>query len=162
VFDARHTQTTGLRHYAFPDRWFTANVTIDLDGSPVEAPGDEFAYNCDVSTPLWHKGARAYEVDLELDVLVRADGRTYEVTDREDFEHACEAGWITWAERDGALRGRQEVTDLVESGELRAFLERVCPFGSIREAPFAEPYEVLPAELYPQLRPASRSRAHSE
>lgn len=156
VADQRYGEDFGLRHIALMNHWFTVNVTLDLDGNPIEHGVDGFAYNCDISRPLRRGGCRFYEVDLELDVLVRADGRAYEITDVDKFEHACELGWITQAERAGALQGLGELVELIDQGRLHEFLEWVSPFGDIREAPFAKPYELLDAKLYPQLKPGIR------
>lgn len=72
VFAVRYGDRV-LRHYAFADRWFKVNVTSDLDGRLVETGDLQFAFNCDVATPMERDGDAVYAVDLFTDVLVRTD-----------------------------------------------------------------------------------------
>src|SRR5262245_34882003 len=71
-----------LRHFAFRDHWFKINVTTDLAGNLIEtAPAPDipaYAYTIDLATPMLRAGDgdAVYAVDLEVDVLVRADGST--------------------------------------------------------------------------------------
>jgi hypothetical protein len=122
-----------LRHYAFTDRWFKINVTTDLEGNLVETgpEGDRrrFAFNCDIATPMQADGDAVYAVDLFLDVLVRRDARTCAAYDDEEFEEAVRRALISPGEASGARRGLTELVELIERGDLLAFLAEVCPFG---------------------------------
>lgn len=130
VVEARYDDIV-LRHYAFRDHWFKVNCTFDLSGRLVETPADDgrrFAFNCDIATPMVQVGSSVFAVDLEVDVLVRSDGRTYEVIDWDDFEFARRRGWMSSREADGARKGLMELTGLLEQGAFVEFLESVYPF----------------------------------
>jgi hypothetical protein len=120
-----------LRHYAFADRWFKINVTTDLEGNLVETGPEEerFAFNCDVATPMHADSDAVYAVDLFLDVLVRRDARTCAATGDEEFEDAVGRALISPTEAFGARHGLTELVELIERGDLLAFLADVCPFG---------------------------------
>jgi hypothetical protein len=123
-----------LRHYAFADRWFKVNCTTDLDGGFVETGGGDdaspFAFNCDIATPMIRDGDAVYAVDLWLDMLVCADGRTHGCFDHHEFEAALSMGLLSAHEGAGAMAGRAELVELVESDRLVAFLAEICPFGA--------------------------------
>src|SRR3954469_5379317 len=69
-----------LRHYAFADRWFTINCSLDNDGKFISEPGPiDWSFNCDFATPIIWRDDAVYQVDLELDVLVAADGQNHVV-----------------------------------------------------------------------------------
>lgn len=151
-----------LRHYAFSDRWFTVNCSLAHDGRFVSEPGPiAWTFNCDIATPLtWHNGA-AYHVDLALDVLVSADGREHIVVDEDDFAAAVDHDWFTPAEQTGARRGLADLLAIITNDGLLPFLEAICPFPSIPDAP-AQPvptHKTL-AEI-PLLHPTTRDRLHT-
>jgi predicted RNA-binding protein associated with RNAse of E/G family len=56
---------------------------------------------------------RLYDVDLEVDVLVRGNGDTYAITHRDRLEHARAEGWITGAEHVRAVQGLEELLGYV-------------------------------------------------
>lgn len=124
-----------LWHYAFTRHWFKVNLTTDLDGRIVETGGDEpgsrFAFNCDIATPMRRRDRVVYAVDLFADVLVRADGDTYRICDLQEFEQSCGRGLVLPGDARGARAGLAELTVMVESGELAAFLLQTCPAGPL-------------------------------
>jgi hypothetical protein len=148
-----------LRHFAFHDHWFKINVTTDLNGDLIEtapAPGaPAFAYNIDLATPMHRDGDAVYAVDLEVDVLVRADGSTYVVTDLDDFRTAIRAGLISTAETAGVRAGLDHLTELIEGGGLLKFCEEAHPWGPA-PAPEALPARTVPLSDVPQLRARKR------
>jgi predicted RNA-binding protein associated with RNAse of E/G family len=148
-----------LWHFAFRDRWFKVNVTTDRDGGLVETAPSEgapaFAFNIDLATPLRLEGRNAYAVDLELDVLVRADAVSHVVTDEDDFERSVRAGLISPAE---AAHARAELSRLVveiERGELLALLRRVHSLGPV-DAPDWLPVERVPVADVPAVQARTR------
>ena len=156
VFDVALTGERVLRHYAFADRWFEINCSLDRSARPVE-DGDPFpfAFNCDVCTPLIQDGDGIYNVDLELDVLVSADGRRYRVKDEEEFLAAARKGWLDRRERLGALHGLGELLRLLDRAEFLPFLHAVCPFEPFRSChlqPPAERVGIDQAPLFHRIR----------
>lgn len=148
-----------LWHYAFRDRWLKVNVTTDRTGALVETAPSEgapaFAFNIDLATPLRLEGRNAYAVDLELDVLVRADAISHLVTDEDDFERSVRAGLISPAE---AACARTELARLVaeiERGDLLALLRRAHPLGPV-DAPDELPVERVPVADVPAVRARTR------
>lgn len=144
-----------LRHYAFGDQWFKINVTTDLQGSLVET-GDSlhrFAFNCDIATPMERDGNTTYGVDLFVDILVRADLRSFHVGDEDEFEQAQADGLISPSEATHARRGVEELLELVESQRLLPWLDELWPFRPC-EPPEAPPMfrEQVPPRLLPQRR----------
>jgi hypothetical protein len=99
ITEARHDGVV-LRHYALADRWFKVNVTTDLAGNVVDTgdPGQRFAYNCDIATPMERDAGRTFGVDLFIDVLVRDNATSYIVGDQDEFQQAIEHGLISRAE----------------------------------------------------------------
>lgn len=158
VYHAAYDEVV-LRHYAFRDHWFKVNYTVAMDGSPVEeastAETPAFAFNCDLGTPMVRDGASVYSVDLELDVLVRADTRTYKVVDEQDFARACDAGWISPREASGARRGLAELVEIVQTGKLIEFLDGFCTIGP-SAAPPSRPVKRLDPSVAPTLLPPRR------
>jgi len=64
-----------------------------MSGNPVET-GDaslRLAVNCDIATPMERPGDG---VDAFLDVLVRADGSSFVVHDRDAFEQGLQRGLL--------------------------------------------------------------------
>ena len=129
-------QGVALRHYSFPDRWWSANISLNLDGSVRTefGPDGSYAFDCDITTPHFEAFDALCNIDLKLDVFVRPDARAYIVTDRDDFTEAVERGWIDDLERRRAERALAELTALIESDELLAFLEDICPIRAVDEA----------------------------
>ena len=119
-----------LRHYSFADQWFKINVTTDLAGNLVETGAAEapFAFNCDIATPMERENDSTYGVDLFIDVLVRADTRSYVVGDEAEFEEMLDRGLVSRSEEGGARQGLRELLDLVESGHLLPWLHERAPF----------------------------------
>jgi hypothetical protein len=148
-----------IRHHMWADRWFTITTTIDLVGRFIEGGGPKtipFAFDCDISTPFIRIGDSVYTVDMWLDVLVRADGTTYQVVDRDHFARAQAAGWLSEAEASGALRGLEDLTGIIERAELIEMLAAIHPFGPAeRPAPDLLP-RADPSD-YPLLLPGIRS-----
>jgi hypothetical protein len=94
------------------------------------------------------RGGAVFAVDLFADVLVRADGVTYQVCDLDELDRARLTGLILPAEARGARSGLAELTGIIERGDLLAFLSRPAP--SARWTRRAQP---LPAaRLSPRFR----------
>ncbi|MEV0391171.1 DUF402 domain-containing protein [Nonomuraea sp. NPDC050643] len=136
------------------------NVTTDLPGNLVEtgpSPGAAtFAFNCDIATPMRYEGDAVYAVDLFADILVRADGTSYEVCDLEELAEGARDGLVSPREANAAGHAISELTGLVERGRLVPWLAEVCPFGPSR-APAALPRRDVPLALVPAVRPGVRS-----
>jgi protein associated with RNAse G/E len=122
-----------LRHYAFRDEWFKVNVTIDRTGEVVEPEpsliGKSFAYNCDIATPMELVAGAVCATDLFVDVLVRQDGVNHEVVDLDEFDQAIADRQISQNEAMHVRSGLARLVALINSGDLYAFLNGVCPFG---------------------------------
>ncbi len=148
-----------LRHHMWADRWFTITTSTDLAGAFVETGGPKtipFSFDCDISTPYTRIDDSIFTVDLWLDVLVRADGTTRQVVDRDHFARAQAAGWLSDAESTGALRGLDDLIGIIERGELIEMLGAICPFGPAdRPGPNLLP-RAGPGD-YPLLLPGLRS-----
>ncbi len=146
-----------LRHYAFADQWFKLNATFDLVGRLIEPgpPGDPFAVNCDISTPMVRLGEDISAVDLFLDVLVRCDG-SYRVVDRDEFEEAASAGLISSAEAQSAEVGLVRLIDWIESGRLWSLLDQIEP-GVASLAPSPLPFERTPLADVASVRAGRRN-----
>jgi len=148
-----------LRHHMWSDQWFTITTTTDATGALVEQGGLKtipFAFDCDISTPFTRIGDAIFTVDLWLDVLVRADGTTHQVVDRDHFARAQEHGWLSEAEKMGALCGLDELIEIIERGHLIDMLRAICPFGPAErpapeQLPRADPHD------YPMLLAGLRS-----
>lgn len=148
-----------LWHYAFADRWLKVNVTTDREGALVETAPSEgapaYAFNIDLATPLRLEGRNAYAVDLELDVLVRADGVSHVVTDEDDFERSFRFGLISPAEAAAVRAELRKLLGEIERGDLLALLRRALPLGPA-DAPEALPVERVPVADVPAVRPRTR------
>ncbi|MGH3487851.1 MAG: hypothetical protein ACRDP8_08040 [Actinopolymorphaceae bacterium] len=159
VSEATYAGDVVLRHYAFRDRWFKVNLTVDAAGRPTEtalAPGaPAYAFNIDIATPMLFCDNAAYAVDLELDVMVKADARTYDVVDLTDFEESATKELISPGEVHGALAGLAELIELIERGTLMSMLASACPPGPPGAAPPVRMREVPLADV-PQLQPGKR------
>lgn len=144
VYDVRVGPNAILRHYAFYHHWFEVNVSFDANGSLVTEPGPvDWCFNCDVSMPLLLHAGDVYNADLCLDILVAPDGLAYAVKDEDEFDDAIKAGWIEASEVVGARRGLAELQDLLESCSFLDFLQSVCPWHNVTDAPLQPPLEVL-------------------
>ena len=150
---------TLLRHHAFADRWFKINVTTDLAGNFVEEQPDStsipFCFNCDIATPMLKQGNAVFAVDLWIDVLVRADGLTYDIVDEDEFAAAQGHGWLSAQEVHGAQRGLADLIELIERKQLVTFLADLSPFGS-RCAPRALDMQRVSAADFPIVQPRVR------
>jgi hypothetical protein len=127
-----------LRHYSFPDRWWSANIGLRLDGSlraNTFGPAREFPYDCDITSPHFEAFDGLCNIDLKLDVFIRADGRDHVVVDHDDFDVCIASGWIDGYDRAGAEGGLSELVGLIESGSFVEFLLDVCPLASMDDVP---------------------------
>jgi hypothetical protein len=144
-----------LRHYAFAGHWFKVNVTTGLSGRLTETgeEGRRFAVNCDIATPMEREGDSTFAVDLFTDVLVRQDGTSHVVTDRDEFRDMLSRGVISAAEGRGAEHGLWELLELIEAGRLLRWLGELAPFGPC-QPPRARPMRRGPvaARLLPGIR----------
>jgi hypothetical protein len=144
-----------LRHYAFADRWYKINLTIDHQGQPIDTGPAElrFAFNCDIATPMERDGDTTYGVDLFVDVLVMADAATYMVGDEDEFADAVTAEMLSPAEAASARAGLDELLAMIRGNELVEFLDAVAPLGPC-DPPIAPPMEraPIPDRLQPRLR----------
>ena len=144
-----------LRHYAFAGHWFKVNVTTGLSGRLTETgeEGRRFAVNCDIATPMEREGDSTFAVDLFTDVLVRQDGTSYVVTDRDEFRDMLSRGVISAAEGRGAEHGLRELLELIEARRLLRWLGELAPFGPC-QPPRARPMRrgSVPARLLPGIR----------
>jgi len=162
VYDVRLGETTGLRHYAFYDRWFVVNVSLDLTGNFLteRRPGIDldWCFNCDVTTPLFSTGDDAcFSVDLELDVLAGPDGKTHIVKDEDKFATSVAADYINENEENGARRGLADLRAIVNGEGLNAFLARICPPpNNLSDLPIQPPVAFLAPADVPLLLPAAR------
>ena len=131
------------------------NVTTDFAGRVVEtgAPGQRFAFNCDVATPMERDGDETFAVDLFLDVLVRADLCTVVAVDHDEFESGLAQGMLSSAEGSYAKSAMYQLIDLVETGRLLPWLDDVFPFGPC-QPPEAPPMSraPVPDRLLPVVR----------
>ena len=125
------------RGYYFLDRWLSVFVTFDeqlelREDSDHSLP---FAFNCDITTPHYRRGNSIFTCDLYIDILVRADGATYQLEDLEDFQKAfaSELFGRTWF--DNARREMDWLVDLVESSGFPDFLNEVAPFPRAKTTP---------------------------
>ncbi len=120
-----------LRHYAFADHWFKINVTTDLSGRVIET-GDgnhQFAFNCDIATPMEREGSSTFGVDLFTDVLVRESAMSYAIVDQDEFGDMLGRGLLSPAEGRGAQSGLRELLDLVDEGRLLRWLGELARSG---------------------------------
>lgn len=165
VYDVPTCQGILLRHYAFPRKWFEVTCSFDRNRRLVEEDGTiAWAFNCDICTPLLRDGGNAFNVDLDLDVLVAADGRRFTIKDEADFLQAVRNRWIGREEAHGALSGLAELERLIECGSLLAFLELACPLDTFPDSEgmtVQPPPRRLTLDQVPRLR-CSGSRSVTE
>jgi len=89
--------------HLFRHRWYNASAHLTSEGNIV-------SYYCNIATPYTFDGRVATYVDLEIDVVVNADG-DYSIRDLDEFElvQSAMAPWM----RVGAVKGLyQAVADL--------------------------------------------------
>ena len=161
VYDVAVPGGLVLRHLSLSDRWFEINWTLDCDARLVKAvKASRWAFNCDICTPHVLRDAAVYNVDLEIDVLVAADGRRRLVTDEDDFLRAVGAKWIELHDRRGALRGLADLLRIIDGdGGLLAFAQSVLPFTPFRSTQVQPPAGRLGVSDIPELRPDRRRAA---
>ena len=146
------------RHSGFAKRWLAVNVTTDRAGRLVEMvsrDGFPCAIKCHVATPMLRQGNVCWQVDLWLDLLVRANGRDYLIEDEDEFALARDHGLLSDREVAGALAGLDDVLHLVQTGALLDLLASFCPFG-FGAAPVARPFRRLLHADYPEVQPGVR------
>jgi predicted RNA-binding protein associated with RNAse of E/G family len=127
-----------LRHYAFADRWASVTVGLDENGQPIDGnvrAGFRFAAKCHIATPVRRDADLRWQVDLWLDVLVAADGRTCVVEDEDEFAVARQRGLLGDHEAVAARASLSEVITMVRSGTFFTDLDAVCPFGPLDPTP---------------------------
>lgn len=102
---------------------------------------------------MLRRGADTFAVDLFADVLVRADGMTFAVTDEGEMRNAIEDGLISQSEAAHAAAELKLLTALITGGQLLEWLAAACPFGPAG-APPARPVKrvPVPALLSPRER----------
>jgi hypothetical protein len=96
-----------------------------------------------------------YAVDLYADVLVGADGASYQVKDVLELEEATAGGLLSKNEYRNACRGLDRLIGLIGNGELVSFLDKVFPFGPSSAGP-GLPMARKILEQVPQLQPRHR------
>ncbi len=166
VYDVRLSDVAGLRHYAFYDRWFVVNVSLDRSGNlrTERGHGLDWCFNCDVTTPLFStENDAVYSVDLELDVLAGPDGKTHVVKDEDKFAASVAAGYINENEENGARRGLADLRTLVNGEGLNAFLARLCPPpGDLSGLPLQPPVAFFSPADVPLLLPHARRARYGQ
>ena len=162
VYDVGYGGTV-LRHYAFYNRWYAINCTLDRDGHFVTERGlIDWCFNIDIGTPLFTRNSAVYDVDLCLDVLVGSDGKEHIVKDEDEFEHAVERGWITAQEQVGAQQGLRELLNIIQSGALIDFLHAICPFHSMEDVLDQPPARKVALEQVPLLHRETRHQHYGK
>ncbi|HEU0075085.1 MAG TPA: DUF402 domain-containing protein [Dehalococcoidia bacterium] len=99
-------------HY-WPDRWFNV-IRLELPERGL------YGYYCNIATPLQFDGATVNYVDLQLDVLVRAetDGSlTHTLEDEDEFEAARERYGYAGALLSRCYSAVEELVRMVEGRE---------------------------------------------
>ncbi|UVI29413.1 YgaC family protein [Paenibacillus spongiae] len=131
-FEDEKGENLTFRHYSFYKEWFEINITLDAAGKLITESGPiEWSFNCDICSPCYSKGVNVYNVDLELDILVRSDGKEYIVIDEDDFAQVVSQGLLSEDECIGARKGLESLLQLISSGRLISFLEDICPFADL-------------------------------
>jgi hypothetical protein len=151
-----------LRHYAFWDRWFAVNCTLDLDGRFVAEPGPPpWSFNRAIVTPPLQDGDAVYGVDLAPDVLVAPDGQRRAIVDEEEYAEAARNGWCTVAEQRGARDGRSDLLAIIGGDGLGPCFDAIRPFGPVADAPARRPMTSRRLAEVPPLRATNRNRGPS-
>lgn len=158
VFDgqASPSMSTYARSYLFRQRWLEIFVTFDAELRLLPDPDDPFPFvcNCDLTTPYLVRGTDGYTIDLFLDVLVAADGRTYQIRDREEFEEAATTGSIPLSWYQAVQRDLAWLINLLDTNQFLPMLQHMAAF------PTQHPHTALstleryaqPATAFPDLR----------
>jgi len=118
------------RSYLFFTRWLEIFVTFDAHLRPLAdatAPFP-FAFNCDLTTPYYQVGQLLFTTDLCVDILVAADGRSYQVKDTAEYEHWYRDGAFGQGWYDGVQRELAALTALLETNQFLPFLHAIAPF----------------------------------
>ncbi len=132
VFDGLLSLTEPIqcRSYLFFQRWLEIFVTFDANLALLPDPTSAFpyAFNCDITTPYHRVGQHLFTTDLGLDVVVAADGATYQGKDADEFEQwytqgAFGVGWYTAAQRELTA-----LIQLLETHQFIQFLTDIAPF----------------------------------
>lgn len=160
VYDVRVSDQQILRHYSFANRWFQVNCSLNLDGSFLteHRRGYTWSFNCDICIPHYTAAGHVYQMDLWLDVLVEADGRTDVIKDEDEFADAVRDGLLTADEAAGARQGLDELISIIQGPGLVNFLESVCPFRDVAVERRQPPMRSLSTDADPLLAPESRTR----
>ncbi|MFC1717511.1 hypothetical protein ACFL6S_27875 [Candidatus Poribacteria bacterium] len=122
--------STYCRGYYFLDRWLSVFITFNeqLELRPEPDYDFPFAFNCDITTPHYCQERSIFTTDLYLDVLVGADGITYQLEDSEDLQKAFDASLFGRRWFDNARREADWLVDTLEGGRFLDFLNEVEPF----------------------------------
>ena len=139
-----------------PSTGFKVNVTIDRHGELIET-GDEvhqFAFNCDIATPMEREGNSIFAVDLFIDVLIRKDASSFLVGDEDEFIQMASDNVLSASEQKAATAGLSELLEMIEARHLVPWLNELAPFGPCNP-PVAPPMERR--EIPPRMKPFLRS-----
>lgn len=104
-----HTEPYDIRNHFWADRWY--NV---MRCEKPRAGGLEYWY-CNITTPAQYDGEWIRYVDLDLDVIVAADGTSRVVDEDEFLEHSRRMGYPPDV-IDRARRAVDELLSLVHRG----------------------------------------------
>ncbi len=103
VFQSAHHGPFSLESnsviHLFRHRWYNVSAHLTCDGNIV-------SYYCNIATPYTFDGRVARYVDLEIDVVVSADG-DYSIRDLDEFG-VVESAMAPWM-RLGAVKGLYQV-----------------------------------------------------
>jgi len=124
------------RYYLFYNKWFRLHCGLNRSGAFVPESPLGTAFHVTSCTPYWTIGMVGYSANLIIDIAVAADGKQHSVTGIENLEAALIRGWITQAERDGAIRGFEEALKMVQAGHLLWYMDQTQSL--TRLAPFQE------------------------
>lgn len=140
VFDSL-IHDTHCRGYYFLDSWLSVFITFDeqLKLKPDSNHNFPFAFNCDITTPHYWNGNSIFTSDLYIDILVGADGSSYQLEDMENFQNAFEKGLFGRKWLDGARQEAEQLIDLLESAQFLDFLNKVEPFPAKKATYTQEP-----------------------
>ncbi|EJV74908.1 DUF402 domain-containing protein [Bacillus thuringiensis] len=133
VFDVKvKDSNTILRSYSFYKEWFEINCSFDLNGNllPEEGP-IIWSFNCDISSPCFSKNNNVYNIDLEYDVLVNANGKDFIIVDEDDFEEAVKKKYLSQVEQNGALIGLKNLLNIIKNQNLATYLNDIYSFEDV-------------------------------